>query len=346
MDDRTEEAYRFDEIEDTFHDALEESLDPQGPEALFDLVATFDLPAGAASVDVGCRRGEHTRALAGRFGFDMVGVDPISRPAGIRFEPGTAQRLPLPDESVDLVWCRDVLSHVADLPRAFAEMRRVLRPGGRAIVYLMLAGERLEPREAETFFELTRVVGSSFDASRVEAAIAAGGLRIDERLEIGSEWGELAEEQKGKPGRRLLWAARLLRDPERYVARFGRTNYESCSATASGTSMRWSESSTAARTHSRARRRSVPATCGPGRIHRRQRWLARVFRRDARRVAATGLVVRCERECAAFASIGSFGLRASVRPRRWRCRNRSSHRSRCRLACSRRRVDVGACRLQ
>ena len=38
--------------------------------------------------------------------------------------------------------------------------------------------------------------------------------------------GELAEEETGKPGRRLLWAARLLRDPERYVARFGRTNDE------------------------------------------------------------------------------------------------------------------------
>jgi ubiquinone/menaquinone biosynthesis C-methylase UbiE len=137
----------------------------RGRKRCFDLVATFDLPAGAAGVDVGCGRGEHTRALTERFGFEMLGVDPISRPTGIRFEPGTAERLPLLDGSIDLVWCRDVLSHVSDLPRAFAEMRRVLRPGGRAMVYLMLADERLEPREAETFFELTRVVGSSFDAS-------------------------------------------------------------------------------------------------------------------------------------------------------------------------------------
>jgi SAM-dependent methyltransferase len=226
MDARTEEAYRFDEVEDAFHAALEQSLDPHGPDALLDLVATFDLPAGAAGIDIGCGRGEHTLALAERFGFDMLGVDPISRPAGIRFEPGTAEQLPVPDESVDLIWCRDVLSHVADLPRAFSEMRRVLRPGGRAMVYLMLAGDRLELREAETFFELTRTVGSTFDASRVEAAIADAGLRIDERLEIGSEWGELAEEENGKPGRRLLWAARLLREPEGYIAGFGRANYE------------------------------------------------------------------------------------------------------------------------
>jgi SAM-dependent methyltransferase len=175
---------------------------------------------------VGCGRGEQTRVLADRFGFDMVGVDPLSRPSGIPFMPGNAERLPLPDESVDLVWCRDVLSLVSDLPRAFAEMRRVLRPGGRAMVYMMLAGERLEPREAEAFFELNRGVQSSFDPSQVEAAMVASELRIDERLEIGSEWGELAEEQNGKPGRRLLWAARLLRDPDRYVERFGRTNYE------------------------------------------------------------------------------------------------------------------------
>ena len=234
MDTRTEEAYRFDDVEEAFHETLEESLDPQGPEVLFDLVARFDLPVGAAGVDVGCGRGEHTRALVERFGFEMLGVDPISRPAGIPFKPGTAERLPLPDESVELVWCRDVLSHVADLPRAFAEMRRVLRPGGHAMIYLMLAGET-SSREAETFFELTRVVGSSFDPARVEAAIAASGLRIEERVEIGSEWGDppnrAASRDVGFSGRRGCSA--IPSGTSRASA--GRTT-RSCSATASGTS--------------------------------------------------------------------------------------------------------------
>ena len=35
------------------------------------------------------------------------------------------------------------------------------------------------------------------------------------------EWGEWRQEHEGEPGRRLLHAARLLREPERYAERFG-----------------------------------------------------------------------------------------------------------------------------
>jgi hypothetical protein len=41
-----------------------------------------------------------------------------------------------------------------------------------------------------------------------------------------SEWGEWAEERAGKGGQRLLYASRLLRDPQRYVARYGQAAYE------------------------------------------------------------------------------------------------------------------------
>jgi SAM-dependent methyltransferase len=41
-----------------------------------------------------------------------------------------AERLPFEDESFDLVFGHAVLHHVPDLERAFAEFRRVLRPGG------------------------------------------------------------------------------------------------------------------------------------------------------------------------------------------------------------------------
>jgi ubiquinone/menaquinone biosynthesis C-methylase UbiE len=42
-----------------------------------------------------------------------------------------AERLPFPDDSFDLVFGHAVLHHLPDLEAAFAEFRRVLRPGGR-----------------------------------------------------------------------------------------------------------------------------------------------------------------------------------------------------------------------
>ncbi len=232
MNATLQESYDdFPRIEEAFHEALEGSLDPRGGEMLYDVVAAFHLPRGATAVDVGCGEGAHTLALAERFGFDVLGIDPVprhvevTRAAGARCELGRAETLPVADESVDLVWCRDVLTLVADLDPVFAEIRRVLRDGGRALVYLMLATDLLEPEEAIRFYG-GELVPTSMDAEHVEAAMTGAGLRIDERVEIGSEWGERAEEEAGKPGRRLLWAARLLRDPDRYIEQFGLRNYE------------------------------------------------------------------------------------------------------------------------
>lgn len=224
----------FPRIEDAFHDALSESLAPRGPEFLYELVAGFGLPPGAVAVDVGCGEGRHAAELARRFGFRVTGFDPVARHIElargahpeVRFEHGRAEALPVGDASVDLVWCRDVLILVADLDRVYDEFARVLRPGGRALVYQMFAGERLEEREEA---ELWRLIGgerTSADPARTEAAIAAAGLRLDELVVLGSEWGEHAEQSEGKPGTRLLWAARLLREPERYVAQFGKASYE------------------------------------------------------------------------------------------------------------------------
>ncbi|HEX7625755.1 MAG TPA: class I SAM-dependent methyltransferase [Gaiellaceae bacterium] len=225
----------FPRVEEAFHAALEESLHPRGPELLYDLVADLELAAGSRAVDVGCGEGGHTLQLALRFGLDVLGIDPVPRhielataSAGerrVRYELGSAEALPLEDASVELVWCRDVLVHVVDLDRVYAEFERVLRPGGHAVVYQMFATDRLEPREAEWFFRTTGIVPASADPVRTEDAIARAALRVERCVPIGSEWGELAEEESGKPGRRLLWAARLLREPERYTAQFGEDAY-------------------------------------------------------------------------------------------------------------------------
>jgi hypothetical protein len=53
-----------------------------------------------------------------------------------------------------------------------------------------------------------------------------GQDRIDQCIVLGTEWGEYAEEHYGTGGRHLLHAARLLRDPGRYIQQFGTANYD------------------------------------------------------------------------------------------------------------------------
>ena len=232
-------------IEAAFQDALDESLDPRGPELLYEIVDNLRLPSGANVVDLGCGEGQHSIELAKHFRFAVHGIDPVSRHIElanealdkaanrnpelstlVRFELGAAEALPVGDASIDLIWCREVLYHVGSLDKAFADCRRVLRTGGYMLIYQMFGTDRLEPQEAEWQWATARVVPTNADPKHVEAAFGGAGFQIDECIELKSEGGESAQEERGEPGRRLLHAARLLRAPERYIAKFGRTAYD------------------------------------------------------------------------------------------------------------------------
>jgi SAM-dependent methyltransferase len=252
-----EQSYaEYPAVEEEFEETLDESLAPRGPDFLFQLVARMGLPAGATAIDVGCGEGGQAIALAERFGLNVTGIDPVKRhidvaraaaepigvssegvepggvePAGVEtggvgFRLGSVEELPVSDQSVDLVWCRDVLVHVTDLGRAYREFRRVLKPGGRILVYQMFGTELLEPREAAWLFAAMGVVPGSADPASTDAAIAGAGLRVERVVELSSEWGEWAQERNGKPGRKLLHAARLRREKKIFIDRYGEAAYE------------------------------------------------------------------------------------------------------------------------
>ncbi len=63
----------------------------------------------------------NARAMA-QAGVDIAAVEVVD---------GTAESIPLPDESVDVVTSNGVINLVPDKPAAVREMHRVLRPGGR-----------------------------------------------------------------------------------------------------------------------------------------------------------------------------------------------------------------------
>jgi SAM-dependent methyltransferase len=233
----------YPQIEQQFNAILDASLSPRGPEVLYELVDEAGLPRTSTVLDLGCGEGKQSLELAQRFGFAVVGVDPVDRHINlsnerlskaaetdpglrsrVRFMLGTAESVPLEAGTVDLIWCRDVFSHVAKLDAAFAECRRLLRRGGRMLLYQMFATELLEAQDADRVFRPLKVV--SADASATETAINAASLHIDRCIVLGTEWGEYAEEQIGSGTRALIHTARLLRDPARYIAQFGKANYE------------------------------------------------------------------------------------------------------------------------
>ena len=97
---------------------------------------------GERVLDLGCGSGRFVAALRDA-GAEPVGVE-IAEAALERARavaPGADLRLlgadgslPLEHGSVDLVWCSEVLEHVADGAQLLHEVRRVLRPQGRLLV--------------------------------------------------------------------------------------------------------------------------------------------------------------------------------------------------------------------
>jgi ubiquinone/menaquinone biosynthesis C-methylase UbiE len=101
---------------------------------------------GERVLDVACGTGIAARlAVDGRrpaghvTGLDanpgMLEVARRSRPAGIEWHEAPAEDMPLPDASFDLVLCSMGVQFFSDKVRALREMRRVLAPGGRAVVH-------------------------------------------------------------------------------------------------------------------------------------------------------------------------------------------------------------------
>ena len=109
------------------------------------LVATGAPATGERVLDLACGSGSVARAVAAAVGpsGSIVGADPnpgmlaVARARGVEGETpvewveAPAQRLPLPDDSFDLVLCQQGLQFVPEKEAAAAEIARVLRPGGR-----------------------------------------------------------------------------------------------------------------------------------------------------------------------------------------------------------------------
>jgi len=156
---------------------------------------------GERVLDLGCGAGRFVAALRDA-GADPVGVE-VAEAALTRARavaPGADLRLlepdgsiPLDHGSVDLVWCSEVLEHVADGAHLLQEARRVLRPDGRilvtvpfhgrvqaALVALLRFEAHFDPRGQHLRFFTTRSLADSLRAAGFAAPVvrAVGGVPV------------------------------------------------------------------------------------------------------------------------------------------------------------------------
>ena len=218
---------------------LAESLAPRPPDFLLDVAIPLLTPQSRL-LDVGCRDARHLIPLVTRSGCSGVGIDPIERnleraraavsaanlEQRIEIRRGVIEQLEEADNSVDVVWCRDVIECVPDLDRGMAEVARVLRSGGAAIIYTAFATPRLEPHEAAALNEPLGNLPRNLDRPTVEAVFEHAGFHVDRVEEIGTEFREYEEERSQPVSESLLRLARLRRGRAEVISRFGNEKYE------------------------------------------------------------------------------------------------------------------------
>jgi SAM-dependent methyltransferase len=160
-----------------------------GLRASRELLEVAQIRAEDRVLDIGAGLAGSARLLASAVGcrVDCIEMSPdycagavlLNRLTGledrIKVHQGSALDLPFADGSFDIVWMQNVGMNIADKRKLYAEVRRVLKPGGRFAFQEMTAG-----KAATSYFPLPWATDPSdnflVSAEEMQSVLGEGGL--------------------------------------------------------------------------------------------------------------------------------------------------------------------------
>jgi len=127
---------QFNKISDSFPDQV--PPDDKRLNVISNFMGNF---RGKNVLDVGCGKGRFSKWMIDN-GAQVTGIElsnsllqEAQKISGGNFLKGSATNLNFQDETFDIVLCIEVLQHVPDTQRAVSEMCRVLKKGGRILIF-------------------------------------------------------------------------------------------------------------------------------------------------------------------------------------------------------------------
>jgi ubiquinone/menaquinone biosynthesis C-methylase UbiE len=145
-------------------------LEPTGDTTWLDLGCGAGWAARMAKVD-----GRAARVVGLDFSSTGLKLAKQHTPDGVLWVQADGTSLPLPDSAFDRLFCNGALEHFPDVRRGVAEVARVLKPGGRAVLIVPNFYVKTEqPMEFRTHYWAWKRLFES------------AGLRVDK---VATDWG-------------------------------------------------------------------------------------------------------------------------------------------------------------
>jgi len=184
-------------------------LSPGGPQEVAEITRDLNLN-NALVLDIGCGTGGPAIVLARDMGARVISIDiepqlldrarALANEAGvgdqIEYRLVTPGALPFEDDNFDVVFSKDALIHIPDKKALYAQIMRVLKPGGAFAASDWLSGENAADDEAfQQYVSLTNLDFTMATAGQTAEVMREAGFEDVQTNDRNAWYAELSKQE-------------------------------------------------------------------------------------------------------------------------------------------------------